>query len=97
MAAMDRDVFDTIVEQFVREKLDDIIMQDAEYVRLQDKIWEETEKCNRMALSETQRQAVENLVSLHIKVFGVYGKKAYGQGFRDCVSLLKTIGVMKEG
>ena len=94
---MDKNVFDIIVEQFVKERLDDIMMQDSEYVKLQDEIWEEKEKCNQQDLSESQRQMWEKLISLHIKIIELYCKKAYGQGFKDCVSLLQKTGVIKIG
>lgn len=96
MTAMDKDVFDFLVEQFINEKLDDIMMQDTEYTKLQDEIWEEKEKCDQLDLSETERQIVENLLSLHIKTIELYGKKAYEHGLIDCVSLLQKIDVIKD-
>lgn len=96
MITKNRTVFDTIIEQFVNERLDDIMMQDTEYTKLQEKIWEEREKCDQLDLYETERQIVENLLSLHIKTIELYGKKAYEHGLIDCVSLLRKIGVIKD-
>lgn len=36
MITKSRTVFDTIVEQFVNKRLDDIMMQDTEYIKLQE-------------------------------------------------------------
>ena len=94
---MNKEVFDIIVEQFVNERLDDIMMQDSEYIKLQDEIWKEMEKCNQQDLSESQLQMWEKLISLHIKITELYSKKAYGEGFTDCVSLLQKIGVIRIG
>lgn len=92
-----KDVFEIIVEQFVSERLDDIMMQDSEFVKLQDVIWKEKEKFNQLDISESQHQMLEDLISLHIKVIELYSKKAYGQGLMDCVSLLQKIGVIRIG
>ena len=96
MAATNKTVFDTVVEQFIRERLDDIMMQDTEYVVLQDELWKEKERFDRLDLSEVQRSVVEKLISIHIKAIELYGKNAYGQGFRDCVSMLQEIGVIRK-
>ena len=96
MAATNKTVFDTIVEQFINERLDDIMMQDTEYVGLQDELWKEKERFDRLDLSEEQRSVVEKLISIHIKAIELYGKNAYGQGFRDCVSMLQEIGVIRK-
>lgn len=92
-----KDVFEIIVEQFVSERLDDIMLQDSEFVKLQDVIWKEKEKYNQLDISESQHQMLEDLISLHIKVIELYSKKAYGQGLMDCVSLLQKIGVIRIG
>lgn len=92
-----KDVFEIIVEQFVSERLDDIMMQDSEFVKLQDVIWKEKEKFNQLDISESQHQMLEDMISLHIKVIELYSKKAYGQGLMDCVSLLQKIGVIRIG
>ena len=68
MTATNKTVFDTIVEQFIRERLDDIMMQDTEYVELQDELWKEKERFDRLDLSEAQRSVVEKLISIHIKL-----------------------------
>lgn len=96
MTAMDKDVFDSLVEQFINEKLDDIMMQDTEYIKLQEEIWKEWEMFDKLNLSEIQRSVIENLISLHIKVIELYSKKAYGQGFGDCISVLQEIGMIRK-
>lgn len=96
MSATNKTVFDIIVEQFIKERLDDIMMQDTEYIKQQDELWKERERLDGLNLTETQHSIVEKLISIHIKVIELYGKKAYGQGFRDCVSMLQEIGVIKK-
>ena len=39
MSATNKSVFDIIVEQFIKERLDDIMMQDTEYIKLQNELW----------------------------------------------------------
>ena len=94
MTVTEKTVFDTIVEQFIKERLDDIMMQDTEYIKLQDELWKEKERFDRLNLTETQHSVVEKLISIHIKVIELYGKNAYGQGFKECVSMLQEIGVI---
>ncbi len=96
MATADKDVFDTMVESFVNDRLDDIMVQDTEYARLQDEIWQEKERFNKLDLPDIQRIQIENLIALHIKAIELYSKKAYAQGYMDCVSLLQKIGVAKD-
>lgn len=96
MVTKSRTVFDTIVEQFVNERLDDIMMQDTKYIKLQEEIWKEWEMFDKLNLSEIQRSVIENLISLHIKVIELYSKKAYGQGFGDCISVLQEIGMIRK-
>lgn len=96
MTVTNKTIFDIIVEQFIKERLDDIMMQDTEYIKLQDELWKERERFDGLNLTETQHSIVEKLISIHIKVIELYGKKAYGQGFRDCVSMLQEIGVIKK-
>ena len=96
MTATNKTVFDSLVEQFINERLDNIMMQDTEYIKLQDELWENKEKFDKLNLAEPQYSIVEKLISIHIKVIELYGKKAYGQGFRDCVSMLQEIGVIRK-
>lgn len=96
MEATNKTVFDIIVEQFINERLDDIMMQDTEYMKLQDKLWEEKNRLDKLDLSETQRLVVEKLISIHIRAVELYSKKSYEQGFRDCVSILREIGVVRK-
>ena len=74
-----KDVFEIIVEQFVSERLDDIMLQDSEFVKLQDVIWKEKEKYNQLDISESQHQMLEDLISLHIKVIELYSKRHTGK------------------
>ena len=96
MAATKKTVFGIIVEQFINERLDDIMMQDTEYIKLQDELWKEKERFDMLNLTESQHSVIEKLISIHIKVIELYGKKAYGQGFQDCVSMLQEIGVIRK-
>ena len=96
MTVTNKTIFDIIVEQFVNERLDDIMMQDVEYIKLQDEIWNEKKRMDNLNLSEEHHSVMEELISLHIRVIELYGKKAYGQGIRDCVSMLQEIGVIRK-
>ena len=77
MGVTNRTVFDTIAEQFINERLDDIMMQDTEYMKLQEELWKEKNELDKLDLSETQRLVVEKLISIHIRMVELYSKKSY--------------------
>lgn len=94
---MDKEILDILAEVLLDERLDGIMKQDQSYMEQQKKINEQGVKFEEMAIAEEQRTIAEKLISLHIASIDFYAQNAYKQGFKDCLSLLKEIGLIKVG
>ncbi len=93
--AMEKDVFEMTAEYFINERLEDILMQDGRFARLQKQIWKQMKKLEASGMDMQQRLAVERLISLHIKNTEFYALKAYEYGFRDCISVLRKLDLIR--
>lgn len=94
---MDKNIFDVITEYAINERLNDILQQDSEYQRVQHEMDELIEKFHELNLPKEQCLLVDRLVSSHTECGALYGRVTYQAGFRDCVSLLLEIGLIKDG
>ena len=92
---MGKDVFEMAAEYFINERLEDILMQDGRFAGLQRQIWEQMKKLEMSGRDMQQSLAVEGLVSLHIKNTDFYALKAYEYGFRDCISVLRKLELIR--
>lgn len=92
---MRKKVFDVIAGYSVNEGMDNSLLQNEEYIRIQNKIYEQAEQLSQLNLSESQHLAVERLISCHIESGAFYGAMTYKQGFRDCVELLQEVNLLK--
>ena len=92
---MGKDVFEMAAEYFINERLEDILMQDGRFAGLQRQIWEQMKKLETSGMDMQQRLEVERLVSLHIKNTEFYALKAYEYGFRDCISVLRKLDLIR--
>ena len=93
---MEKSIFDVVVDCSVNERMDNQLLQDKEYIRIQDKITEQREQFDKLNLTKKQCQIVDRLLSAHTESGAVYGKMAYKQGFRDCAALLLEMKLLKE-
>lgn len=92
---MEKDFFEIITENFINERLGDILMQDERYIEVQNKIWQQTEWLKDSEMTKEQHIAVEELLLLHIRSIDAYAKKAYEYGFRDCISVLRKLELIR--
>ncbi len=92
---MEKNVFEMIAEYFINERLGDILMRDEEYVKLQKEMGERMEQLEMSGMDEGQYHSVEELLLLHIRSIDFYAKKAYEYGFRDCISVLMKLDLIK--
>ena len=70
-------------------------MLDGRFAGLQKQIWEQMKKLETSGMDMQQRLEVERLVSLHIKNTEFYALKAYEYGFRDCISVLRKLDLIR--
>lgn len=92
---MDKNIFDVLTENAINERLDNILLQDIEYQKVQKKIDNLMAQFEDMELSKEQRLIVDRLISSHIEIGCCYGKITYQQGFKDCSFLLRELEMIK--
>ncbi|MBP3477338.1 MAG: hypothetical protein J6K48_13650 [Lachnospiraceae bacterium] len=93
--AEEKDIFEIIIENSVNERMDNILLENEEYIKIQNKIDEQIERFNELDLDREQRLVVDRLVSFYTESGALYGRMTYKQGFMDCVSLLQKINLIK--
>lgn len=94
---MGKDIFEVLTEYAVNERLDDILLNDIEYQKIQREMDELIEQFHELSLPKEQNLLVDRLVSSHTESGCCYGRIAYRQGMRDSVSILLKMGLIKDG
>lgn len=92
---MEKNIFDAMVEYSINEGMDSLLLQNEEYIKIQDKIAEQREQFDKLDLTKEQCLVVDRLLSVHTESGAVYGKMAYRQGFQDCAALLLEMKLFK--
>jgi len=92
---MKKSIFDIMKEYSINEGLDNILLQDEEYIKIQEKIVGQGEQFDKLNLPKDQCLIVDQLLSAHMESGAVYGKMAYRQGFQDCAALLLEMKLLK--
>lgn len=91
---MDESILKMITEYASNERLDDIMLDDEEYMAIQEEVNENEEKLDGFRLSLEQKMAVDALTASYIAKGIRHARLAYQQAFKDCVALLREIGVI---
>ena len=94
---MDKNIYDILIENATNEYMDNILLHDAKYKEIQDKISELSEQIDMFDLSKEQRLIMDKLISSYTASGCCYGRIAYQQGIRDCALLLRKMGLIKDG
>lgn len=81
-------------EHLMNERLDNILLDDPEYISLLENIDRATECFECLKLPMGQRMIVDNLISAYMAYGAYYARMAYQQGMKDCVGILREIGVL---
>ena len=91
---MDESILKLITEYAANERLDDIMLGDEEHMAIQKEVDENQERLDGMNLSKEQKMAVDDLTASYIALGVCHIRLAYQQAFKDCVALLREIGVI---
>ena len=75
------------------EHLDAVQFGDKEWIRLNREMDKKFKKLSRAKLTKKQDRAVDELLTIYNEENSWCCKLLYRQGFIDCVSLLKEIGM----
>lgn len=89
-------IFDVITESAINERLDNTILQNEEYIKIQNKISENSSQLDKLNLTKEELLVIDRLVCSHAESGAFYGKMTYRQGFKDCASLLKDMDLIKD-
>ena len=88
-------IFDVITENSINERLDETILNNEDYIRIQEKISECNERLDGLNLTQDERIIIDRLICAHAESGAFYGEMTYKQGFCDCVSLFKELDLIK--
>lgn len=91
----EKSIFDVMVGYATNEGLDSHLLQNAEYIKVQDKIIAQIKQFDELNLTKEQRLIADRLTSAYTESGVVYGKMAYKQGFQDCALLLREMNLLK--
>lgn len=89
-------VFETITDYTVNERMIEILLADKQYQEVQDQIASQTILFEELHLGKEQWTVIDSLLSLYTKSGAVYGRATYQQGYRDCVALLQAMDLIKD-
>ena len=92
---MEKRIFDIMAGCSINEGMDSLLLQDEEYIKIQNKITEHRVQFDKLNLPKEQCLIVDRLLSAHMESGAVYGKMAYRKGFQDCAALLLEMKLLK--
>ena len=95
MEEREKNLFDVITDYSVNEGLDKAMWQNEEYIEIQKRINEQTEQLDRRYFTKEQRLMIDKLVCAHTENGSFYGRMTYKKGFKDCISLLRDLEMLK--
>lgn len=91
---MEEHLLDIIIQNS-NERWDQMLSQDADYVRIGENMSKKFARLAKVKLSKKQDKAVDELLTTYNEENAQSCKLIYKQGFIDCVSLLKEIGIIQ--
>lgn len=92
---MEKSIFDVMSGCSINEGMDSLLLQDEEYIKIQNRIAEQRTQLDKHNLTREQYLIVDRLLSAHIEIGTVYGKMAYRKGYQDCAALLLEMKLLK--
>lgn len=95
METGEKSIFDVIAGYSVNEGLDKALRQNEEYMKIQKRIDERAEQLDCQDFTSEQQRLIDRLVCAHTESGAFYGRMTYRQGFKDCISLLREMELLK--
>ena len=92
---MGSNIFNIMADYSINEGMDSILLQNEEYMEMQNKIEEQMMQFDKLNLTKEQCLVVDRLISAYTESGAIYGKMAYRQGFQDCAALLLEMKLLK--
>lgn len=88
-------IFETITDYTLNERMIEILLADKQYQEVQDQIAGQMKLFEELHLEKEQWLIIDCLLSLYAKSGAVYGRAAYQQGYKDCAALLQAMNLIK--
>ena len=88
---MEESFLDVITDSALNERFDKIILQDAKYLQLQEKIENLSGEYDALTLLDEQKLIINKLIDSYMEIGTYFAYATYRQGFKDCGNLFKEI------
>lgn len=89
---MKNNFFDEVLtENALNERFDKILLNDTQYIRLQQEINKIAEDYDLLNLPKEQKCLIDKLIVAYTNLGTYFGKATYKQGFKDCANLFKSL------
>ena len=92
---MERNIFEILTENAINERLDNILLHDEGYRKVQKKIDRLIEEFDKLELPKEQRLIINRLIAFYTESGCCYGRITYQQGIKDCVFLLRKMRLIR--
>lgn len=92
---MDSGIFDMLVDYVVNERLDTVVLRDEKYKQAQRDVGFITNEVTEYGFNDEQLKLIDRLVCSYTAEGALSARLSYAQGFKDCVTFLKEIGLIK--
>lgn len=90
---------DSLLERLLDERmystLGQALLNDTDYQKAEKESDRQIKKLDKTKLNKKQRLAVDRVVSASNFLSSEYGRAAYWQGFKDCLSLVQELKQLK--
>ena len=87
-------IIEILSGNLMNERLDNILLDDPEYIKILENIDQATVCFESLKLPMNQRMIVDTLIAAYTAYGAYYARMAYQQGMKDCVRMLREIGVL---
>lgn len=88
-------IFEMIADYTMNERMIKILLANQQYQEVQSQIGSQMKLLEGLHLEKEQWLIVDRLLSLHTESGVLYGRIMYQQGYRDCVTLLQAMNLLK--
>lgn len=94
MSVMREEIMENIFQMLIRENVEDALKEDKVFLEKAQIRRDLSQKQFEMYLSDDKKDVVEKLLHILGEKEAAYETCAYKTGFRDCISILKTLQIL---
>lgn len=91
---MREEIMENIFQMLIRENVEDALKEDKVFLEKAQIRRDLSQKQFEMYLSDDKKDVVEKLLHILGEKEAAYETCAYKTGFRDCISILKTLQIL---